>query len=178
MGRGSSKVGAKNASSKNGGSAPSLDKKLVERANAAGIAVDFGDSTTRQYNSNVSEIQKMDLSSSEKKEAINKLHTLTENQLRAEGNARNPYSMGEGVARPNARQMSKNADKRVAEAQKVKDFMGDLRKKQEKKKKEAASQRLAEGLQKAMKAGDLTVTIDGVTYKRSSKRSKSFTVVR
>ena len=99
MAKGTSKAGkAKKVSEqaiKNAlaGKAPALNASLIRRANEASVT-DIGDITVRQYQRNVDEINSTVLSDQDKKDAIAKLHELTEKQLDAETTAINPYASG------------------------------------------------------------------------------------
>ena len=146
---------------------PQLDEELIRRANAAGTVVDFGDSTARQYKNNVDEIRNMDLTDDE-----------TEDQLRAEAGSLSPYSMGVGPARANTTKIRQNADKAVQARQNTRNYMDKLREDQNKKKKAKANQDRVTALQKAQANGDLSVTINGETWTRTSKRSKTWTKAR
>lgn len=157
---------------------PQLDEELIRRANAAGTVVDFGDSTARQYKNNVDEIRNMDLTDDEKRNAIKELHSLTEDQLRAEAGSLSPYSMGVGPARANTTKIRQNADKAVQARQNTRNYMDKLREDQNKKKKAKANQDRVTALQKAQANGDLSVTINGETWTRTSKRSKTWTKAR
>lgn len=156
-------------------SAPALDKDLVQRANSAGMFVDYGDAGVRQYNRQVDEISKMDLTSDEKKNAYSELHKLTTAQLEAESKAVSPYSMGVGPARFNSKQMN-NAQNKAANARAdVDKFMQGLRTEQRKKAARKEQQLLTNAMQKALNDGALSFTVNGTTWSRKSKRSKSFT---
>lgn len=187
-------MGSRGASSKRGGTAlaggrrggkmgdfltpneePELDADLVRRANAAGTVVDYGDSAVRQYKADVSEIRGMDLTDEEKTKAIKDVHELTTKQLEAESRSLSPYSYGVGPARANVSQMRQRADTAAQARQNVRSYMNNLREDQKKKAKVAADQRRFDAMKKALANGELSVTVDGVTYTRPSKRSKTFT---
>ena len=153
---------------------PALDKALVERANAAGIFVDYGDATSREYQRNVEEIKGMDLTDDEKTAAIKELHALTEDQLKAEAQARSPYSMGVGPARFNAERMRQRGDRAVRAGAETENYMNNLRREQRQKAQRAENQRLTNAVQKAIEAGDLEFTYKGETWVRANRRSKTF----
>lgn len=157
------------------GSAPALNPDLVRRANDASVIFDAGDATVRQYNSNVDEIRGMDLTDAEKTGAIKDLHSLTEKQLQAEGEARSPYAGGMGPARFNQRQVSRNADKAAQARQNTQNFMDNLRKDQKQKAKQREARELKSALDKAIVEGALEFTHNGKTWTRKSRRSKTFT---
>ena len=91
--------------------APQLDSELVEKANDAGLFENPGNETSREYARNVEEINGADMTDSEKRVAYERLHKLTEDQLRAEAESRTPNS-------------KKNAGKA---AKKTRDFMNEVR---------------------------------------------------
>ena len=181
MGRGNSGRSKRSGPAANAGgenNTPELDRKLIDRANAAGTVVDYGTSTANQYKRDTDEIRQMDMPEDEKKKAIKDLHALTTKQLEAESRSRSPYSMGEGPARANVKQMRQRADQAVQARQNTRSFMENLREEQKKKKKTAANDRRVQALRDAMASGALSVTIDGQTWVRKSKRSKTFTLQR
>ena len=159
-----------------GGEAPALDRNLIRRANAAGTVVDYGDSTSAAYARNVEEIKSFDMTSSERKEAYSRLHELTENQLRAEARAVNPYTSG--PARFNRAQVSRNADSAATAKQKTNNYMDGLRKANQAKKAAASAKSFNDAFTAAFKSGTLQFTYNGETYRRRSKTSKTFTKVK
>lgn len=167
-------VGAsKNIASAN--TIPALNSELVRRANEAGMAVDYGDATTREYNRNTDEIMNMEyLSSEEKQNAIKELHSLTEKQLTSEGNSKSPYSYGVGPARFNAQKIRANADKAVTAKADVDRYMNKLRDDQKKARVRIENQERAAAMKKALDEGALSFTYKGETWTRKTKRSKSF----
>lgn len=174
-GRGaSSGVGA--GGGKVGGEAPALDRNLIRRANAAGTVVDFGAATSAAYARNVEEIKSFDMTSSERKAAYSKLHDLTENQLRAEARAINPYTSG--PARFNKAQVNRNAESAASARQKTNNYMDSLRKANQSKKKAASAKSFNDAFTAAYKSGTLEFTYNGETYRRRSRTSKTFTKVK
>lgn len=159
-----------------GGEAPALSKDLVRRANAAGTVVDYGDSTSSAYARNVEEIKGFDMTASERKEAYSTLHSLTENQLRAEAKAVSPYTSG--PARFNKAQVSRNAESAASARQKTNSYMDSLRKADSAKKKAASAKSFNDAFTSAYRSGVLEFTYNGETYRRKSKKSKTFTKVR
>ena len=154
-----------------GETAPTLDKELVQRANAAGTFVDYGDATSRQYNKNIDEIKNMDMTDDESKEAYSKLHELTEKQRKAESQARGAYSAGVGPARFDRQAIQRNQNKAVAAGDDVRSYMNGLRRSQEKKAAQKETQSLSKSLDQAQKSGKLETTHNGKTYFRTSKSS-------
>lgn len=154
-----------------GETAPTLDKELVQRANAAGTFVDYGDSAVRTYSDRVDEINNMDLTSAEKQAAIEKLHELTTAQLKAESKSISPYSMGVGPARFDANKMRKANDKAVKAKSETDSHMNSLREAQRQKAAKAETQNLTGALGAAQKSGSLEATYNGKTYFRTSKSS-------
>lgn len=175
-GRGASSISRKNGGAALSGEAPALDGNLIRRANAAGTVVDFGDSTSAAYARNVEEIKTFDMTPSERKEAFSKLHELTENQLRAEARAVNPYTSG--VARFNKAQVDRNSNSAANARQKTNAYMDSLRKANQSKKKAASAKSFNDAFTAAYKSGTLEFTYNGETYRRRSKTSKTFTKVK
>lgn len=159
-----------------GGEAPALSKDLVRRANAAGTVMDYGDSTSAAYARNVEEIKGFALTTSERKEAYSTLHSLTENQLRAEARAVSPYTSG--PARFNKAQVSRNAESAASARLKTNSYMDSLRNADRAKKKAASAKSFNDAFTAAFRSGALEFTYNGETYRRKSKNSKTFTKVR
>lgn len=158
--------------------APALDRDLIRRANEAGTFVDYGDSTSRQYNKNVDEIKGMDMTTDERKAAYSQLHTLTENQLKAESQARGAYAAGMGPARFNRQAIQRNQSKALSASDEVRSFMDGLRRSQEVKAKEREQKAFSDAAMKAIKNGDLSFTINGETWVRKTRRGKNFQLQR
>lgn len=152
-------------------STKSLDKNLIDRANAAGTFVDYGDSTNRQYNSNIDEIKNMDLTDTEKQSAYDTLYDLTTKQLEAEAQSLSPYSMGVGPARFDRNKMIRNADNAIEAREKTNTFMNNLRREQTKKTTEREQRALNTAVTNATNSGKLEFTHNGKSYFRTSKSS-------
>ena len=181
-GRGSSSgkagSGASAASTSGSNGAPALDRELIRRANDAGTFVDYGDATSRQYSKNIDEIKNMDMTADERKAAYSQLHTLTENQLKAESEARGAYAAGMGPARFNRQAIQRNQNKALSANDEVRSFMDGLRRSQEKKAKEREQKALTDAMLNALNTGALEFTINGTTWRRKSRRGKTFTADR
>ena len=158
---------------KAGGTAPSLNNELVRRANEASVT-DLGDITTRRYNRNVDEINATVLSDKEKADAIKTLHELTEKQLRAEATAINPIATGRGVARFDRQLVRTTGDKALDARQNVKEFMDSVHAKERETIAKRRQQEMTSAMSKAISSGALEFTVNGATYRRKSKRAKSF----
>lgn len=154
---------------------PTLDKDLVRRANEASTIFDAGDATQRQYDRDVKEIRSMDMTATEKAQAIIDLHRMTEEQLKAEGQARSPYAAGMGPARFNRRQVSQRADKAAAARQATVNYMNKLRKDQQAKTKQREAADMKTMLTNAIANKQLSFEYNGKTWTRKSLRSKTFT---
>lgn len=152
-----------------------LDKDLVRRANEASTIFDAGDATQRQYDRDIKEIRSMDLTATEKAQAIRDLHRMTEEQLKAEGQARSPYATGMGPARFNRRQVSQRADKAAEARQATQNFMNNLRKAQQAKAKQQQAADMKTALSNALANKQLSFEFGGKTWTRKSLRSKTFT---
>lgn len=170
-GRGSSSTAGGSITTAAGNTAPALDKDLVDRANAAGLFIDYGDSAVRMYSDRVDEINSMDLTAAEKQAAIEKLHELTTAQLKAESKSFSPYSMSVGPARFDANKMRKASDKAVKAKSETDSHMNGLREAQRQKAAKAETQNLTGALGAAQKSGSLETTYNGKSYFRTSKSS-------
>lgn len=158
--------------------APALDRDLINRANAAGTFVDYGDAGVREYNRHVDEINGMDMTADERTSAINRLHSLMTAQLEAESKALSPYSMGVGPARFDRNKMLKAEDKAANARAEVSGFMNDLKRTQERKAREREQKALTDAMLSALNTGALEFTINGTTWRRKSRRGKTFTADR
>ena len=168
----------RNASTSSSNGAPALDSDLINRANAAGTFVDYGDAGVREYNRHVDEINGMDMTTDERTTAINKLHSLMTAQLEAESKALSPYSMGVGPARFDRNKMPKAEDKAANARAEVSGFMNDLKRTQERKAREREQKALTDAMLSALNTGALEFTINGTTWRRKSRRGKTFTADR
>ena len=155
--------------------APTLDKDLVRRANGAGTFIDYGDAGVREYNRLTQEINEMDMTADEKKNAINKLHSLMTAQLEAESKSFSPYSAGVGPARFDRNKMERASDKAANARAEVSSFMNDLKRDQERKVRERERIELTNAMRQALDSGALEFTHNGITWRRKTKRAKSFT---
>lgn len=158
--------------------APALDRDLIRRANEAGTFVDYGDATSRQYSKNIDEIKDMDMTADERKAAYSQLHTLTENQLKAESQARGAYAAGMGPARFDRQAIQRNQSKALSASDEVRSFMDGLRQSQEKKVKEREQKAFSDAAMKAIKNGDLSFTVNGETWVRKTRRGNNFRLQR
>lgn len=157
------------------GGAPQLDSDLIRRANSAGIMVDYGDAGVRQYNRHIDEINAMDLTPQEREQAISQLHSLMTAQLEAESKSFGPYSYGVGPARFDRNKMMQNENKAANARQEVRSFMNGLQDAQKKKVREREQKALSDAAKKALDSGALEFTVNGTTWRRKTRRSKSFT---
>lgn len=175
MGKGKSKAKNIKANTNAEASIPQLDADLIRRANAAGTFVDYGDAGVREYKKLTNEINGMDMTAAEKTQAINKLHSLMTNQLEAESKALSPYSMGVGPARFDKNKMSKASNKAATARAEVSSFMDGLKKEQAKKAREREQKEITSAMLNALDKGLLEFTVNGTTWRRKTKRSKTFT---
>ena len=164
-----------NAGGGSANAAPALDKDLIERANGAGTFVDYGDAGVRQYNRHIEEINGMDMTVDEKTQAINKLHSLMTAQLEAESKAFSPYSYGVGPARFDRNKMMKAEDRAASARAEVSGFMNDLKRAQERKAREREQKEHTTAMKNALESGALEFTVNGTTWRRKTRRAKSFT---
>lgn len=154
---------------------PALDADLIRRANGAGTFVDYGDAGARQYKRMTDEIDGMDLTSAEKQENYAKAHALITAQLEAESKSFSPYSAGVGPARFDRQKMRTAEDRAVKARAEVSAFMDGLRREQTRKAREKERQALTDAMKKALDTGALEFTVNGTTWRRKSRRSRSFT---
>ena len=151
---------------------PSLSKQLIERANNSSFIYDAGTSINDTYNRYAKEISEMPLTNSEKKQEISTLHTLSENALRMQ--ARSVGAEVAGPARYNV-QRGINAANRASEArQAVENHVTRLRERVAQQKRESERNALSTALKNADKTGALSVTVNGVTYRRARRNSKTW----
>lgn len=150
-----------------------LDKSLIRRADDFSL-FDAGSATNREYNANVKKIQESSLSADDKKAALEKLHSLTTEQLKSQTKVANPYVSG--PARFNENQVRKAADATVAKRQNVNSFMKDVQKKSTANKKAAEMKSLSSTLSAAMEKGALEVSFGGKTYYRKRKNSSTWRI--
>lgn len=153
--------------------AKELDKTLIRRADDFSL-FDAGSATSREYSANVKKIQESSLSSDDKKAALEKLHSLTMEQLKSQTKVANPYVSG--PARFNENQVRKAADATVAKRQNVNSFMKDVQKKSTANKKAAETKSLSATLSAAMESGSLEVSFNGKTYYRKRKNSSTWRI--
>lgn len=174
-GSGSTRMGGSKDGAIAGGAngAKSLDSTLVRRSNDFSL-FDAGDTTKREYEANVQKIQQSNLTQQEKAAALDKLHELTTEQLKAQTKVANPYVSG--PARFNQNQVQKAADNTAQKRQNVNSFMKDVQKKSTANKKAAETKSLSSVLGSAMDRGALEVTFEGKTYYRARKNSKTWRV--
>lgn len=171
-GRGASSAGSRGAP----GTLPNgLDRELVRRANEASLSFPMGDMTSDRLDRNISEINGMDLTTEQRRSAIERQRELATEAL--ESRAGNPSQFVAGPARFDVRRAREGAD-RTAQADHAMDaHMESLRRQSTRQREESARQRRGQAFQDAIASGQLTVTVDGVTYARKSKRSTTFRVV-
>lgn len=152
----------------------SLGSSLVERADGASALGNAGQMIEKRHSRYLGEIDGMTLSAQEKEGAKARITELAVEALTE--TASNPSWTRTGRARIDAGKSKAGAD-RVAKANNAMDrYVDSLREKDESNRAEAARKRRASAIERAIAAGELSVTIDGKTYVRKSRRSKSFTL--
>ena len=164
--------GGGGGSKKSTSSVPELSKDLIRRADANGVVYDPGTSIDNTYKQYAAEIQGMDLSEQEKRSSIKELHDLSEKALQAESRSRGAEI--EGPARYNVRRGIQRADAASNARGQITSYMDNLRSAQQTKQREAANRRRNEALTKATASGALTAVIDGVTYRRARRNSRTW----
>ena len=171
-------MGGRGASSASGtivSNGSNLDRNLIRRANDASFVSDGGDRINRTYKRNVAEINSMALSNEEKRTAINEQRVLAEAALKAIAENPNPFVTGR--ARLNTTKTRNGADKKLSAENALSVNLSKYREQSDRRVKEQKQKQRVEIIQAALKRGDLSVVIDGVTWARKTKRSRSFTRV-
>lgn len=167
-------MGGRGARSASGSIAavPVLDFHLVQRANGASALGNAGDIISRAYKRNVAEINGTQLSKSEKSAAIGEQKRLSESALRTTAN--NPSVYTTGRARTGNAESSRRGDAIAKANAAVDSHMRQVRRDAEKASRQRAKERRAAAVKKALDSGALSFTLDGVTYARKTRRSRSF----
>lgn len=172
-GRGASSVSGMSASA--GVSSKALDSKLISWANASSPLADAGNRINREFERNIAEIKSMSLSDVGKKDAISEQRSLAENALKVHAENPNPFAIGR--ARINAAKAHSAADKAASAEAALNTHMKRLRRQQAESTAKAKRESRAEIIQDALANGELSVVIDGVTWTRKTKHSRSFAKV-
>lgn len=147
-----------------------LNQDDIRRANDASIT-DMGDIIKRMFLSNSKEINNFELSSQEKKDAIDEMAKLSTAALKAAAAAVNPYVSG--PARLTHGQRSGSLTGKAADVRgSIDSYMKELRNKSDKNVKARKERELASALTSAANSGKLEITVDGKRYYRKSKRGK------
>ena len=169
-GRGSSGVGAGEAGRGRGMSLVNfLAKQDIERANAASV-MDMGDIIKRTFERNATEINSLELSDAEKKEAIQQMANLATTALKTAARSVNPYASG--PARLTTAQKTGSSADRAARARgEMEDYMRKLRDQSRANIKAAENKAFSNAFVSAQKSGALEVTVNGKKYRRANKRS-------
>lgn len=146
-----------------------LEQQDIDRANAASVT-DMGDIIRRTFERNAAEINGLELSDAEKKDAVKQMASLATNALKAAAGAVNPYASG--PARLTTAQKTGNAADKAASARGEMDsYMRRLRDQSSKNRKSAENKALFNAFVTAKKSGALEVTVNGKRYRRANKRS-------
>ena len=137
--------------------------------------MDMGDIINRTYSRNIEEIATLTLSSEEKAKAMADMRSLSNDALSQAAKAVNPYASGR--SRLTSAQKSGSAADKAANARgKVDSYMSTLRETSSRNKRAAETKSLASALTSATSAGSLEVTVNGKTYYRANRRSKTWRV--
>lgn len=146
-----------------------LSQQDINRANAASVT-DMGDIIKRTFERNAAEINGLELSDSEKKDAVRKMAELATTALKTAAGAVNPYSSG--PARLTTSQKTGSAADKAARARGEMDsYMRRLRDQSSKNRKAADNKAFSNAFVTAQKSGALEVTVNGKKYRRANKRS-------
>lgn len=114
------------------------------------------------------------LSDSERENALSKLYDLTTKQLEAEARTENPYATGRGVARFDRQLARARGDDAVYARVKVEEHMREVRDLNLSNQRKAHQQAIETATKNALESKALEYTVNGVTYRRKSTRSKTF----
>lgn len=166
--------GRGSGSSRGGGKAGGLDKNLINRANAASV-MDMGDIINRTYHRNIEEIGNLSLSSEEKAKAMADMRSLSNDALSQAAKAVNPYASGRSRL-TSAQKSGSAADKAAIARGRVDSYMSGLRETSNRNKKATEAKTLTSALTSATSSGSLEVTVNGKTYYRANRRSKTWRV--
>lgn len=146
-----------------------LAQQDIARANAASVT-DMGDIIKRTFERNAAEINGLNLSDAEKKDAVKQMAALATTALKTAAGAVNPYASG--PARLTTAQKTGSAADRAARARGEMDsYMRKLRDQSNKTRKAAENKSFSNAFVSAQKSGALEVTVNGKTYRRANKRS-------
>lgn len=149
-----------------------LSQQDINRANAASVT-DMGDIIKRTFERNAAEISGLELSDSEKKDAVRKMAELATTALKTAAGAVNPYSSG--PARLTTAQKTGSAADRAARARGEMDgYMRKLRDQSSANRKAAEKKAFSNAFVSAARSGALEVTVDGKKYRRANKRSNTW----
>lgn len=149
-----------------------LSRQDINRANAASVT-DMGDIIKRTFERNANEINGLDLSDSEKKDAVRQMADLATTALKTAAGAVNPYASG--PARLTTAQKTGSAADRAASARGAMDsYMRKLRDQSSANRKAAEKKAFSNAFVSAQKSGALEITVNGKTYRRANKRSSTW----
>lgn len=146
-----------------------LAQQDIARANAASVT-DMGDIIKRTFERNAAEINGLNLTDAEKRDAVKQMAALATTALKTAAGAVNPYASG--PARLTTAQKTGSAADRAARARGEMDsYMRKLRDQSNKTRKAAENKTFSNAFVSAQKTGALEVTVNGKTYRRANKRS-------
>lgn len=150
----------------------SLDSAKIRRANSASV-MDMGDIVNRTYERDKAEVQTLNLSDSEKKDAVSELKRLSNNALDSASKAISPFASGR--SRLSSSQISGSAaDKAASDRAKVDNYMDSLRRRSRENGKKTASANLVQQLRTATAEGKTEIYVNGKRYYRKSKRGSNW----
>lgn len=152
----------------------SLNADLIRHANNSSL-MDMGDNINREYQRNIGEINKLNLTSKEKQDAIAKQMRLSTEALALQAKAVNPYTSG--PARLTTAQKTGSAIQSVANKRaEIASHMDSLKRQSAQNNKMDSNKRLLSAMRNAIQNKQLTFVIDGKTYTRKTLRGKTFTL--
>lgn len=150
-----------------------LNRRDVNRANGASALGNAGTMISDRLDSNIREIGSLDLTDEQRGDAIAQQLSLANDALRA--TAENPNPFATGRARTNRARNAAGADEISRANRAMESHMDAVREASRANRASRSRQTRAQAIQQAIADGLLSVTIDGVEYRRPSRRSKTFT---
>jgi hypothetical protein len=141
-----------------------LSPELVQRANDASVAFDFGNMITKKYESNVAEINTMiHLDEQRREKVIENLFELRTDELRMRAGAIGPYTYGPAKI---AKNTVHNLDRAAHAAVKADSYMNSLWKEEQKARKVQKHNDLVTAIREADEKGLKQISIhDKIYYK-------------
>lgn len=152
--------------------------KLIKQADSISM-FESGSIEKRSHEKALKALKDFDLTPEEKEKAIEKLNNIHEQTL--ELLAKSPSSYAVGPAEFNKRVGGDKSKKNYEKAMQIRGerdkLIKDLKERKRKEKYKEENQNLVEALKKAHENGDLIIEVNGKTWFRNNKGSKSWTTL-